>query len=178
MKSFFNKQKQILTVLAAMILTSVSMAQGPGKGVCKAFGDIPNLTNDQKTQIDQLRTSHMKEMTTFRADLDKLQAELRQLEIVDNPDMKKVDAKIDEISAVKNKMAKERANHRLAVRGLLTPEQKVYFDANCCHGPRKGDFQGRGNGQGFKDGKGKCGGPCMGKGPGSPKNMDPVQDTE
>ena len=166
MKRFFNKQKQILTVLAAMILTSVSMAQGPGKGVCKAFGNIPNLTDDQKTQIDQLRTSHMKEMTTYRADLDKLQAELRQLEIVDNPDMKKIDAKIDEISSVKNKMTKERTNHRLAVRGLLTPEQKVYFDANCGYRQGKGNHQGKGYGRGMGNGSGMG----AGKGAGCPRN--------
>ncbi len=107
----------------------------PGQGPAKCqMMDIPGLSDEQKSKIDALKTPHQQKMLEMNAEKDKLDAELTQLEIAEKPDMAKINAKIDEITGVENKMAKERSKHHQEVRALLTPEQRVAFDSRkgCC----------------------------------------------
>jgi len=165
MKTIVKRKGVLTSVLIAFLLTSFAFSQGPENRGNNAKCDIPGLTDDQKAKIDELRIPHLKVMNNYRAELDKLEAELNLLEIADSPDTKKIDSKIDEISAVENKMAKERSKHQQAVRATLTPDQKVFFDAHGGkgYGKRGGKHQGQGYGQGQ--------GNCQGKGPNCPRNI-------
>jgi Spy/CpxP family protein refolding chaperone len=128
MKTIVSRKKAIIATLAAILFTTVTFAQATEKKEDGCRMNIPGLTNEQKSKIEGLKVPHMQTMNAYRAELEKLHAELRILEIADNPDLNKLNAKIDEISAVQNKIEKERAKHHLAVRALLTPEQRVAFD--------------------------------------------------
>jgi Spy/CpxP family protein refolding chaperone len=130
MKSILIKKRLIAVATAVCLVSIFVSAQGPGDKGCPNYMDIPDLTAEQKAKIDEMHISHLKDMNTYRAEVDKLEAELRVLEIADKPDTKVIDAKIDEISGVKNKMDKERSKHHQEVRALLTDSQKVIFDSH------------------------------------------------
>ncbi len=137
MKRIKVKNVRIITAaLSAMLLMSVMTAFAqpfgnrgfgrPGAGVCAM---IPDITEDQEAKINNLRTSHLKEMSTLRNQLAEHRAHLRTVSTADNNDMKEVNSTIDKITLVKNQLMKKSAAHRQAVRDLLTEEQRVYFDA-------------------------------------------------
>ena len=136
-----NMRKVIIGAILALMSTGLIAQPGPGNGRYN-HGDmqgkqihqrIPNLTPEQEKKIAELRTAHMQEMNNFRNDLMIKQAELNKLQTADNPDINKIDAKIDEIGKMKTDMAKKRAAHRQEVRAILTPEQRVVFDAHSGH---------------------------------------------
>lgn len=169
-----------LSLLAGLLLlvslTTVDAQRGPrfnddndqkGRFECR----IPDLTEEQETKIDKLRTSHWNEMKTFRSDLDILRAEMQKLKVADKPDQNAIDGKIKEMGAIKTQMAIAANHHHLAVRGLLTDDQKTFFDRQD-RGPRMGEFgrgcgsrrhrgkgyhrgggRGYGNGQGYRNGR-------------------------
>lgn len=101
-----------------------------GEGFMRANSEclIPGLTADQQKQIQDLRLKQQKESLQLSNELFEKRAQLRTLQQVDKPNMKSVNAKIDEISALQNKKMKQSAEHRNNVRNLLTDEQKVQFD--------------------------------------------------
>ena len=128
--------------------------QGYGRNYC--LNAIPDLTDEQKTKIEDLRTAHMKEMQNFRNQMREKRAHLITLQTADKVDMKAVNSTIDEMTALKNQQMKSNAAHRQEVRNLLTDSQKVYFDAHAGNrGHGKGMGQGR-RGGGYGYGKGNC----------------------
>ena len=105
------------------------MAQG-----CMMLKNIPNLTDEQKAKLEKLHAEHMKLMAAAKADMEKQAAEMQAL-MKDPVDLKKAEAKIDEMAMMKAGMQKKCLAHRLAVRALLTAEQKAKFDEmGCCMG--------------------------------------------
>jgi len=101
-----------------------------GEGFMKANSEclIPGITADQQKQIQDLRLKQQKENLQISNELYEKRAQLRTLQQVDKPNMKSVNSKIDEISALQNKKLKLMAEHRNNVRNLLTDEQRVQFD--------------------------------------------------
>lgn len=140
-------------IIAALMLTTVAfgmMAQPYGKGPNVNAGEkpyccIPNLTEQQSQQIEKLRVEHLKKMNTMRAEMEKLRSEKHALMIAEKPDQKAIDATIDKMAAQRATMQKEQARYHLAVRALLTDEQKVYFDQKTSNN-RKGKGWGKGYG--------------------------------
>lgn len=163
--------KGLLVLMATALIMSISantFAQGQ-KGMgqksdsSKACFNIPNLTADQQTKIEGLRTKHIKEVTPLQNELAEKRAHLNTLESVEKPDMAAINKTIDEISAIDTKLMKLRASHRVEVASLLTDEQKVAFKAH--QGKGMGQHNGTGMGQhkgmgigADKEGKGKCAG--------------------
>jgi Spy/CpxP family protein refolding chaperone len=103
---------------------------------------IANLTEEQKGKIKDLRLAHFKEMQPLKNQLGELRAKEKTLTTAEKPDMKLINANIDEISKVQNQLMKSRAQIHLQIRALLTDEQRMEFDM---HGPgemehRKGPF--------------------------------------
>ncbi len=111
---------------------------------------IPNLTEEQQTKINAMRTAHQKEMLPMRNQMGEYRAQMRTLQTKANPDMDAINSLIDKMSSLKSKMMKQRAAHKQEVRSLLTEEQKLAFDTRQGFGRR-----------GQKGGKGHCG---MGRG--------------
>lgn len=141
-----------LNIFAQPMNAKQSKGYGYGQGYC--MNSIPDLTEDQKTKITDLRVAHMKEMQNFKNQMREKRAHLITLQTADNVDMKAVNSTIDEITTLKNKQMKSNAVHRQKVRNLLTDNQKVYFDA---HAGKKGMDKGMGQGRkGAGYGKGNC----------------------
>ncbi|MDA3945032.1 MAG: Spy/CpxP family protein refolding chaperone [Bacteroidetes bacterium] len=156
------KNLRIVTIgmfILAMLLsvnTSVYAQRGNGSG----FGpgnhcmNIPDLTDDQQTKLEMMRTTQMKAMQDFRNQMGEKRARLQTLRTADKADMTAINKTIDEMSVIRTNMQKQREQHIQSVRNLLTEDQKVQFDSM-----KRGNGQGFGcgqrNGQGRGCGKGR-----------------------
>lgn len=100
--------------------------------------NIPDLTEEQESQITDLRTKHMKEMLSDRNTLNEKRAKLRTLQTADKVEMNKINQLIEEMGAIHIRMHKARAQHRQDIRNLLTDEQRVYFDRHFSHRDQQG----------------------------------------
>ena len=125
-----------------------------GQG-CMMINHLPNLSDEQKGKLEKLHAEHQKMMAAAMTDMEKQALEMKAL-MKDAVDMKKIEAKIDEMAMMKAGMQKKCLAHRLAVKALLTDEQKAKFDAMGC-----GMMHGQGcmmGGCRMKAKEGKC---CM-----------------
>ncbi|MBN1154117.1 Spy/CpxP family protein refolding chaperone [candidate division KSB1 bacterium] len=123
-------------MIISLLVTVQAFAQkGPEKqGVeCNAVkgmkmgAGIPDLTTEQQSQIQDLRTAHQKEIIPLEAELDVEEINLNEM-IKDGKDSKTIENQAKKIGDLKNKLYIKQIQHRIAVRNLLTDEQKVFFD--------------------------------------------------
>ena len=112
-----------------------------GQGMMKANPEMmkPQFTPDQQQKMDALKLNLQKETLQINNELNEKKAQLKTLQQIEKPNMKDVNSKIDEISALMNKKMKIMASHRNSVRSLLTEEQRVQFDLRM----DKGNMQGK-----------------------------------
>jgi Spy/CpxP family protein refolding chaperone len=116
---------------------------------------MPDMTPEQLEKTDALRAAHLKEMLPLRTDLQLKEIELDALWRADEPDAKKIIAKVKEIGDVREKMEITRINHRFEMRKLMTPEQRKAMKKMGMHP----GMMGRGMGHGMRGMKrGKMGG--------------------
>ena len=90
---------------------------------------IPDLTEEQEEQIQNLRTEHMKTVLPLRNQLAEIQARLHTLSTAENADMNQINRTIDEMGEIRTRMMKEGAAHKQDIRKMLTDEQRVAFDS-------------------------------------------------
>ena len=90
---------------------------------------LPDLSEEQKTQIQNLRTEHMKTVLPLKNQLAEMQARLQTLSTAENADMSQIDKTIEEMGEFRTFLMKEGAAHRQTIRKLLTDEQRVAFDS-------------------------------------------------
>jgi Spy/CpxP family protein refolding chaperone len=124
---------------------------------CMMFKQIPNLSEEQKGTLEKLHAEHQKLMAAAKADIEKQTLEMKAM-MKDPVDIKKIEAEIDEIAKRKADMQKKCLAHHLAVRALLTVEQKAKFDEMGC-GMMMGGMEHKGGcqmKQGMKMEKKKC----------------------
>jgi Spy/CpxP family protein refolding chaperone len=90
--------------------------------------------------------------------METAQIELRELMRGDNPDQGAINQKIDELSALRGKMQKQRVDTMLAARNVLTPEQrtkiKTFMENRGAGGPGGGRMMERRGGAGAHPGGG------------------------
>lgn len=157
------KRKQIMTLMAlaffAAFLVAAPLAAGncpkqagtekkmAGKGCgmeqgCMMLQKLPNLSAEQKAKLEKLHAEQQKAMTEAKAAMAKLAGEMQAL-LKDPVDLKKAEAKIDELAAFRAGMQKKHLAHYLAVRALLTDEQKAKLgEMGGCLGGGMGAMQG------------------------------------
>jgi Spy/CpxP family protein refolding chaperone len=148
------KTTKMLAAMMIMLLfgTTLTVAQpnprkSAGTGQVSDCGPgccIPGLTVGQQEKLDSMHIFHMREMQQIKSLLEEKKAHMNTLMSADKVDMAAVNATIDDISAIKGNMMKSQVNHRMAVRNILDPKQKIWFDTHtgpgnkCGKGPRKG----------------------------------------
>jgi Spy/CpxP family protein refolding chaperone len=116
--------------------------RGPGCGMA-GMADQLELTKDQRKQLEDLTVNFRKEMIPLRAQMQVMHIELQQLIRSDAKRME-IDAKIDQIGKLRTDLQKKSVGLRLAMRGVLTPEQRDKWDTH----PR---MMGKGEGGQLKD---------------------------
>jgi len=139
-KNILSRSLLIIMMIAAMSMSLNVWAQGHGPNKAKKGMNqgkpamhmkmmIPDLSEDQKSQIKNLRMQMTKETTPIKAQIREKKAHLNTLSIAEKPDMKAINKTIDEIGALQVKIMKAHAKMRQDIRALLTDEQKVVFDS-------------------------------------------------
>jgi Spy/CpxP family protein refolding chaperone len=148
--------KRILLIIWAVTLTAAaSMAFGQGAGMkhpskgCPGMGcpGMAGLSEDQQKKVEALNLEVEKALLPLKAQMDVKTAELKVLAVAENPDKAAIDKKIEEIGALRTQMMKKKVLNGLAVRALLTPDQRVGFDQKAlreCCGPMDCREQGAG----------------------------------
>ncbi len=102
------------------------------------------LTDAQRSELGRMRLDMKKKMSVLRAELGVKKAELKALILRDDPDMRAVGRKADEVLSVRKEMMKNRISGVIDVRKVLTPAQRVSFDSMVMSGP-EGWWHGRGD---------------------------------
>lgn len=117
---------------------------------------IPDLTEQQQEQIQELRVDQIKQMTSFRNELSEKRARLRTLETQDDPDMSAINSVIEEMGNIRTDLHKARAEHRQEIRELLNEEQRTFFDSRMMQRSGKGAGRrgGYNSGSGMRPGRG------------------------
>lgn len=98
------------------------------------------LSEDQLAQVTKLQLALTEKNLPLRNDLNVMRAEMQALRTGNNQNLKDISNLIDDMSATQAQISKNFTEHQLAVRSLLTDDQKVMFDA------RQGNRGNRGNG--------------------------------
>ena len=160
-KTMKTMKNAFLMVIAALMVISLQAQPGPGNGPRDGSGSgngpqgpkegkwmqSLKLTEDQQQQIGQLRTAQQSEAQEIRAQLKIKEAELDAAMIKE--DGKKANALVSEINTLQGKLMSQRVNHQLAVKALLTDDQKVIFDQHILEkGKANGDRPPRPEGKG------------------------------
>ncbi len=144
------KRKQMVTILAlaffAAVVAAAPLAAGDcpkqagaekkmaGKGCGMDQGcmlqKLTNLSEEQKAKLEKMHAEMQKAMTEAQSSMAKLAGEMKAL-MKDPVDLKKVEAKIDEMTQFRAAMMKKHVAHCLAVKALLTDEQKAKLGEMC-----------------------------------------------
>jgi len=83
-----------------------------------------DLTDNQQTQIEELRLAHQGKMIDLKADVEKKKLGLKELQSSGNFSRGDYIAKHEEIISAQNKIKLERANHHMDVYEMLDTEQQ------------------------------------------------------
>ncbi len=145
-----NTVKKLTIVLLALtpIMVVFAFAQRDGhsminrshhfnKGEIMMQG-LPDLTDEQKEKIKELRLGLMKEALPIRNQIAENWAKLKTISTADPVDMKAIDKLIDENSILQASLKKEKAANHQEVRKLLTDDQRIIFDSRAGNGDRFG----------------------------------------
>lgn len=94
----------------------------------RLMAEIPDLTEQQKTQIKSIRDENRKKMEPQRAEMKTIHSKLSELKKAEQPDVQEINKLIDRSAVIKAEMEKSRTMSELKVRGILTPEQLKVMD--------------------------------------------------
>lgn len=95
----------------------------------RLMNEIPDLTDDQKTQIKSIKEESRKKMEPQRQEMKTIHEKLSELKSAENPNVQEINKLIDRSALVKAEMEKSRATSEMKVRSILTPEQRKVMDS-------------------------------------------------
>ena len=91
--------------------------------------DLPDLTNEQKEKIKKVDLQQMGAITPLRNQMREKRVRLTTILTTMPFDMKAADQVADEIGKIVTSILKVEIRHDQELRGLLTPDQQIIFDA-------------------------------------------------
>jgi Spy/CpxP family protein refolding chaperone len=118
-----------LILLSAIIIIQLAVRliarirQKPIRG----YLDLIALTNEQKRQVEDIRRDFLPKVEGIRQALRGNRIQLNELLFAEVPDLKIIEEKSNEISALQAKLEREVIDHILQEKELLSPEQKREF---------------------------------------------------
>ena len=158
-----KKMMVILTAVAVVLSVAYAYAQGPGFGSghgpercgdCGNYGKSAPLTDEQRTQLHELRQKFFDETASLRESIQAKRQQLRSLWADPNAKPEAIITKEKELRSLQDQMRDTAVQQKLEARKLLTPEQLSQGGWGQGKGFRGGE--GRGHGRG----RGPAGGPC------------------
>ncbi len=143
-------RKQVFIVLGLVAGGGLAVASFAGSG---SQAGAPRLTeelglsSEQRNQVEALQVDAARGMIRRRADVQVARLDLRQLVTAKAVDEKAIATKLKELSELEAAMLRERVDHTLALRRVLTPDQVEKFRSLRPMGHRGGPARGmRGEG--------------------------------
>lgn len=145
MKYPLKGKGMVLTLSVFIIFIGGLLAQEPAQKPSEPEGlpmppmgmmGLPNLSDEQKEQIQALRIKHLKEVMPIETDIKIKELELAGLWQRDKLDTKAIVAKVKEIADLRTKLELANVNHKIEIYKILTPEQRKRFIEGI--GPGKG----------------------------------------
>ena len=91
---------------------------------------IPNLTDDQKVKMKELKVKTQRESLPLTNALREKEARLKTLTSTEGTSEKDVNKVIDEIGALKTKMMKVKVASRSEMKKFLSEEQRLFLDSH------------------------------------------------
>ncbi len=135
-----------------------SFERGPGKQACLAC--IPDMTAELLEEIQSMREEHREEMEGIHEKLFEAKTAFHELLREPEPDLSAVRRAKERLDDLGTEMLIAHLEMRREIRGMLTDEQRVFFDEMQMHHPGPGGRHPMGSGPGMGPGSG------MGPGPG------------
>jgi len=161
-----NKMTWMLVLILTGVMVAASQAQpGRYRNPGRPMSCIQDLSEEQQEQIDALNTELQKARLPIKSEMEVLSAELKKLCIADLPDAGRINEAVEQMGEYRTALHKLRVQNRMKIRSLLTPDQRVQFDARCFSGRRHHGMRGQ-----RKAGRGGMRGQGMGMGPGAGMN--------
>ena len=125
------------TIAMIALVVGVSLAQdapqhsphGKGGKHKSMMADIPDLTDDQKAQLKEIKESASKKIEGPRKELRDIREQIVALKQSEKPDVNQINELIDKSSLLKADVEKAKVATELKMRTVLTPEQLKVFDA-------------------------------------------------
>ncbi len=137
-----TKRILAITVVSLLLIGSVFAQQGPGPMAAlqghpglQMFKAL-NLTDEQRSKIEDLHLEMQKKMLSMQGDLQKLEKDFRLMVIDEKVSESQLQKQLQKIHDLKLKMALEKAKNHRKIRSLLTDEQKKKFDSMYLSGPK------------------------------------------
>jgi Spy/CpxP family protein refolding chaperone len=112
----------VILMLSFLFLASTLLAQET-KPQKKGFKTKLGLAPEQKEKIEDIRFNFQKESIRLKADLKIAKLELKSLMSEEELDKGKIYRKIEELSNLRTKLAKNQVDKKMAIRQILTKEQ-------------------------------------------------------
>jgi Spy/CpxP family protein refolding chaperone len=129
--------KKIMMILLAVAIPAAGLFAQQGKAYGMRNGSGPgqgmycqnnlDLSVEQQEQLQSIRTEHLKVVQPKHDQLAILRAELKAA--ISSGDKAAADKIIDQQSAISKELKKEFVDHQLAVREVLTDDQRVLMDS-------------------------------------------------
>jgi Spy/CpxP family protein refolding chaperone len=123
--------KRLGILIVAMVLAAPSAwafgggcGMGPGYGMSPYVASTLNLTEDQKTQLQEKQEVFLEEINPPRDKLFSKRMELRNLWAKPNPDQASISEKQLEIQTIQNEIQEKATQYQLDCRQFLTAEQQ------------------------------------------------------
>jgi len=89
-----------------------------------------NLTDEQRKTMQEMRLKHQKELIPIQGKLKEKRLDLKAEMMADEPNQSKINSIVDEIGKLRTELQKKQIAHRLAIRNILTDEQRAIWDAH------------------------------------------------
>jgi Spy/CpxP family protein refolding chaperone len=96
---------------------------------------IPDLTQKQKSDMDDLWSQYLKDVLLKEAELHKAEIELQIALASENPDRAKIDKIISTVSTIRGELFSKHVDLVLQVKKLLTPAQARWFSMELINNP-------------------------------------------
>ena len=122
-----------------------------------AMMEALNPTAEQREKLKAMRLGHQKEMAQLRADLQVARLDLRATVGEDEPASAQVKAVVAKVNEARSRILENRVGHRIAIKGILTPEQREKMKELRLDRPARGGRRGHG-GRGLRGERGMGGG--------------------
>ena len=111
---------------------------------------MKSMTDEQKAKAAKMRLKFKKVKYHLKAQITVKKVELATLVTQDNPDQDAINKKIEEILDLKREKMQKKYAYKVALRGMLTPEQRVSFDMHMLKKAYHGKGHGHKGGHGYR----------------------------